>query len=128
MVGIVQVNVGVPGVLADDGGERVYSAIVKHPVPDGTVLWLSLANLAGDGQADLSVHGGPDKAVYAYPSEHLPRWADELDDELGDAAFGENLSTVGALESGGVDAFALAAGVVHIDQPAAHHAALEIKR
>ena len=98
MVGIVQVNVGVPGVLADDGGERVYSAIVKHPVPDGTVLWLSLANLAGDGQADLSVHGGPDKAVYAYPSEHLPRWADELDDELGDAAFGENLSTVGVLE------------------------------
>ena len=99
MVAIVQVNVGVPGVLADDGGERVYSAIAKHPVPDGTVLWLSLANLAGDGQADLSVHGGPDKAVYAYPSEHLPLWAEELDDELGDAPFGENLSTAGVLES-----------------------------
>jgi MOSC domain-containing protein YiiM len=104
MVAIVQVNVGVPGVLADDGGERVYSAIVKHPVPNGTVLWLSLANLAGDGQADLSVHGGPDKAVYAYPSEHLPMWAEELDDgDLGATAdgapFGENLSTVGALET-----------------------------
>ena len=98
VVEIVQVNVGVPRVLADDGGERVYSAIVKHPVPDGTVLWLSLANLAGDGQADLSVHGGPDKAVYAYPSEHLPRWAEELDDALGAAPFGENLSTLGALE------------------------------
>ena len=108
VVEIVQVNVGVPRVLADDGGERVYSAIGKQPVPDGTVLWLSLANLAGDAQADLSVHGGPDKAVYAYPSEHLPMWAEELDDhELDDriagkdagAPFGENLSTAGALEA-----------------------------
>jgi len=100
VVEIVQVNVGVPRVLADDGGERVYSAIVKHPVPDGTVLWLSLANLAGDGQADLSVHGGPDKAVYAYPSEHLPAWEEELGEAFGPAPFGENLSTVGVVEVG----------------------------
>ena len=99
VVEVVQVNVGTPQVLSDRGGERVYSAIAKAPVANGTVLWLSLANLTGDGQADLSVHGGPDKAVYAYPSEHLAPWAEELGEALGDAAFGENLSTRGALET-----------------------------
>ena len=69
-------------------------------VPVGTTLWLSIGNLAGDGQADLTVHGGPDKAVYAYPSEHLVEWSAELG-ELTDAApFGENLSTRGVLEAG----------------------------
>ncbi|MFN8027126.1 MAG: MOSC domain-containing protein [Acidimicrobiia bacterium] len=104
MIEIVQVNVGTPQVLADANGERVYSGIAKHPVPTGTVLWCSYGNLAGDGQADLSVHGGPDKAVYAYPSEHLPLWAAELDDAAiaampGTAPFGENLSTGGVLEA-----------------------------
>jgi hypothetical protein len=98
-IGIAQVNVGVPRLLAHRDGERVYSAIAKQPVAPGTVLWLSSGNLAGDAQADLSVHGGPDKAVYAYPSEHLPVWAEELGAPLGDAAFGENLSTRGVLES-----------------------------
>ena len=51
------------------------------------------------GQADLSVHGGPDKAVYAYPSEHLPLWEEELGHTLGPAPFGENLSTRGATEA-----------------------------
>ena len=62
------------------------------------MLWLSAINLTGDGQADLSVHGGLDKAVYAYPSEHLDAWSAELDEELGPAPFGENLSTIGGLE------------------------------
>jgi MOSC domain-containing protein YiiM len=62
------------------------------------VLWVSALNLAGDGQADLSVHGGVDKAVYAYPSEHLDPWTQELAEELGEAPFGENLSTFGVLE------------------------------
>jgi MOSC domain-containing protein YiiM len=108
MIEVVRVNVGTPKVLADANGERVYSGIAKRPVPTGTVLWLSYGNLAGDAQADLSVHGGPDKAVYVYPSEHLPLWADELEDStirgaIGDhpetAPFGENLSTVGVLEA-----------------------------
>lgn len=99
MIDVGAVNVGTPAVLADAGGERVYSGIAKRPVATGTVLWLSLVNLSGDGQADLSVHGGPDKALYAYPSEHLPAWEDELGEALGDAPFGENLSTVGALEA-----------------------------
>ena len=99
VVEIVSVNVGVPRVLAEGDGERVYSGIAKQPVPTGTTLWLSLLNLAGDGQADLTVHGGPDKAVYAYPSEHLTEWERELGAALGPAPFGENLSTRGVVEA-----------------------------
>jgi MOSC domain-containing protein YiiM len=96
---IVAVNVGAPRVLAEHDGERVYSGIAKQPVSIGTTLWLSTGNLAGDSQADLTVHGGPDKAVYAYPSEHLAPWTVELEEPLGPAAFGENLSTLGVLET-----------------------------
>jgi MOSC domain-containing protein YiiM len=104
MIEVVQVNVGTPQVLVDVNGERVYSGIAKRRVPTGRALWLSHGNLAGDAQADLSVHGGPDKAVYVYPSEHLSRWAEELaDPTIGGAPetapFGENLSTVGVLEA-----------------------------
>ena len=100
MIGLAAVTVGTPAVLAaTDDGQRVYSGIAKRPVAPGTVLWLSLVNLSGDGQADLSVHGGPDKAVYAYPSEHLPAWEADLGEALGDAPFGENLSTVGVVEA-----------------------------
>lgn len=112
-IGLAVVNVGAPTLLADASGTRVWSGIDKAPVADGVTLWLSSVNLAGDGQADLRVHGGPDKAVYAYPSEHLGPWARELDAEpvhpaphdtgqaggLGHAPFGENLSTVGVTES-----------------------------
>ncbi len=99
MIEVVTVNVGQPSVLAERNGTRIYSAIAKHPVPLGTRLWLSSGNLAGDAQADLSVHGGPEKAVYAYPSEHLPAWEADLGEALGDAPFGENLSTRGAMET-----------------------------
>lgn len=98
-VEVISVNVGVPAVLADEQHQRVYSAIAKRPVAEGTVLWLSIGNLAGDAQADLTVHGGPDKAVYSYPSEHLDRWSSELGEALGPAPFGENLSTVGVSET-----------------------------
>ncbi|NNN00358.1 MAG: MOSC domain-containing protein [Acidimicrobiaceae bacterium] len=99
MIEIVAVNVGVPRLLGQHQGTKVYSGIVKSPLPNGTSLWLSLFNLAGDGQADLSVHGGPDKAVYSYPSEHIPQWESDLGETLGEAPFGENLSTRGALEN-----------------------------
>jgi MOSC domain-containing protein YiiM len=95
---LASVNVGVPSLLATVRDEHVWSGIRKQPVDPASVLWLSSVNLAGDGQADLSVHGGVDKAVYAYPSEHLPAWAAELEEDLGPAPFGENLSTVGVLE------------------------------
>lgn len=103
VVGLRAVNVGRPAYLGTHRGRPVTSGIAKRPVPRGTAgLWLSVTNLEGDGQADLEVHGGPDKAVYAYPSEHLPRWAAELghadEADLGPAPFGENLSTAGWLE------------------------------
>ena len=92
---LVTVNVGKPAPL----GGGVTSAIRKQTVSPGTWLDLSSVNLAGDQQADLRVHGGPDKAVYAYPSEHLPAWRSDLGQPLADPApFGENLSTEGVTE------------------------------
>jgi len=97
-VDLVSVNVARPRVIgALRSGQPVLSGIGKRPV-DAAALFLDALNLEGDGQADLAVHGGPDKAVYAYPSEHLPRWNEELDVAFGPGTFGENLTTAGALE------------------------------
>lgn len=79
---------------------RVISAIGKIPVP-GRVAVRGI-NLEGDDQADRSVHGGPDKAVYAYASEDIAWWTTVLGRELGPGAFGENLTTAGVDISGAV--------------------------
>jgi len=97
-VGLVSVNVGLPKYLGQHRGNPVRSGIAKMPVTVDS-LWLDTLNLEGDAQADLRVHGGPDKAVYAYASEHLPAWSEELGEELGPAAFGENLTTSGVTEN-----------------------------
>ncbi len=94
---LVSVNVGRPQYLGQHRGRPVTSGIAKRPA-EAEFLWLDRLNLEGDGQADLEVHGGVDKAVYAYPSEHLPAWGEELGEELGPAAFGENLTTAGGTE------------------------------
>jgi MOSC domain-containing protein YiiM len=86
-----------PEYLGHFRGQPITSGIAKRPVT-AEYLGLDRLNLEGDAQADLEVHGGPDKAVYAYPSEHLPKWAAELGQELGPAPFGENLSTAGGTE------------------------------
>ncbi|CAA9542458.1 MAG: Uncharacterized protein conserved in bacteria [uncultured Thermomicrobiales bacterium] len=98
-VGLVSVNVAEPTIIGTSRGRPVLSAIGKRPVV-ATTIRLSTLNLDGDRQADLTVHGGPDKAVYAYPSEHLPRWNAELgvDPPFGIGTFGENLTTSGWLE------------------------------
>jgi MOSC domain-containing protein YiiM len=76
----------------------VTTAIFKHAV-DGRVRVNEL-NLEGDAQADLTVHGGWSKAVYAYPTEHYEYWRSELPEmELGDSQFGENLTTHGLIET-----------------------------
>jgi MOSC domain-containing protein YiiM len=93
----VSVNVLLPEYLGDHRGQPISSGIAKRPVT-AEFLWLDRLNLEGDAQADLEVHGGPDKAVYAYPSEHLSKWAAELGQDLGPAPFGENLSTAGGTE------------------------------
>ena len=97
-VGLVTVNVAGPEVIGRHRGHPILSAIRKRPVP-GPVLRLDDLNLEGDRQADLRVHGGPDKAVYAYPSEHFAAWSEELGQPLGPGAFGENLTTAGVVES-----------------------------
>lgn len=90
---IVSLNVGLPRPVVWKG-RRIMTGIFKDPV-EGRV-GLRRDNLDGDGQADLSVHGGPEKAVYAYPSEHYPFWRRELELEtLPWGAFGENLTTEG---------------------------------
>jgi MOSC domain-containing protein YiiM len=79
-------------------GDVIRTSIFKTPV-EGRV-WVGATNVAGDEQSDLSVHGGPEKAVYAYPSEHYSLWQRELDlDRLPWASFGENLTTTGLRES-----------------------------
>src|SRR5215470_14852392 len=88
---IVSVNVGLPREIVWKG-VTVRTAIFKEPVA-GAVAIREL-NLAGDQQADLSVHGGSDKAVYAYPAEHYEYWRKQLPDvSLSWGAFGENLTT-----------------------------------
>lgn len=90
---VVSVNVGLPRTVRWRGRD-VSTAIFKQPV-DGRVL-LRRLNLAGDRQADLSVHGGADKAVYGYPIEHYAYWRKELGaEELPLGAFGENLTVEG---------------------------------
>jgi MOSC domain-containing protein YiiM len=96
-VKIISVNVGLPRIVLANG-EPVSTAIFKEPVR-GRVMLRTL-NLDGDRQADLTVHGGPDKAVYLYPSEHYEFWKRELPDtELPYGMFGENLTSEGLLET-----------------------------
>lgn len=86
---VVSVNVGLPRTVRWKGRD-VTTGIFKEPV-EGRIPLRPL-NLDGDGQADLSVHGGAAKAVYAYPLEHYAFWYDELGEELRFGAFGENLT------------------------------------
>jgi MOSC domain-containing protein YiiM len=93
---IVSLNVGLPRIV-EWNGEPVATGIFKEPV-QGTVMLRTL-NLDGDRQADLSVHGGVSKAVYAYPVEHYEFWKKELPDmELPYGMFGENFTTKGLFE------------------------------
>jgi MOSC domain-containing protein YiiM len=90
---LVSVNVGTPQQLSVRRGRPMMSAIAKHPV-DGRVR-VEGVNVAGDAQADLRVHGGPDKAVYAYAREDSSWWEDVLGIDIPDGMFGENLTTEG---------------------------------
>lgn len=99
LVELVSVNVAEPQIIGAFRGKPITSGIAKQPVTQDT-LHLDWLNLAGDRQADLRVHGGRDKAVYAYPAEHIERWNAELTPETpyGPGTFGENLTTRGWLE------------------------------
>lgn len=91
---VVSVNVGQPRQISVRRGRPFMSSIVKDPV-EGRVRATG-ANLEGDRQADLTVHGGADKAVYVYASEDIAWWAQALErPEVGPGWFGENLTTEG---------------------------------
>jgi len=93
---IVSLNVGMPREVTWHG-RTVTTGIYKEPVA-GRVALRKL-NLEGDGQADLTVHGGEYKAVYCYPLEHYSYWKKELGRELPMGMFGENFTTEGLLEN-----------------------------
>jgi MOSC domain-containing protein YiiM len=99
-------------------GRTVTTAIYKQPVV-GRIALRKL-NLDGDRQADLTVHGGQDKAVYCYPIEHYEYWKEELPNrELAAAIFGENFTTEGLLENSlhlG-DRFSVGSAEVVVTQP-----------
>jgi len=93
---IISLNIALPRIVEWNGGP-VATGIFKEPVQ--VPVMLRTLNLDGDRQADLSVHGGVSKAVYAYPSEHYEFWEKELPDmELPYGMFGENFTTKGMLE------------------------------
>ena len=90
---VISVNVGLPRTV-EWHGALVETGIFKEPV-SGSVP-LRRLNFDGDRQADLTVHGGPYKAVYAYPVEHYPVWkAEHPELEFPFGAFGENLTVEG---------------------------------
>lgn len=96
-IGVRAVAVGKPSVIGQNRKGDVVSGIRKRLVMT-EIVQVGALNIEGDGQADLRNHGGPDKAVYCYPAEHLPFWKSELGYEAEEAPFGENLSTLGITE------------------------------
>ena len=117
MAKILSVNVGLPRQVVSDG-QTVTTGIFKTPV-SGRIKVRKL-NLEGDGQADLSVHGGQNKAVYAYPSEHYAYWRRELPGmDLPWGMFGENLTIEGLTEDDAHigDQLQIGSAVLMVTQP-----------
>jgi MOSC domain-containing protein YiiM len=110
------VNVGAPRHLEWEGRiveTSIWKQPVKGPVP------VRGMNLRGDDQADRRVHGGPDKAVYAYSSEDYVWWASTLGNELTPGIFGENL-TVSGLALGGAlvgERWQVGSTILEVSQP-----------
>jgi MOSC domain-containing protein YiiM len=113
---VESVNVGLPREVAV-GDHLVLTAIWKEPV-EGRVP-VAGVNLRGDDQADREVHGGPDKAVYAYAADDIEWWEAELGTTLGSAPFGENLTVRGMPVSGAVigERWAVGSALLEVAQP-----------
>lgn len=114
---LISVNVGRPRPVPHEG-RVVSTGIFKEPVAGP--VFLRRLNLDGDGQADLRVHGGADKAVYAYPFEHYAFWAGELGrNDFSHGQFGENFTITGWLEDAVCigDEFRIGAARVQVSQP-----------
>ncbi len=114
---LISIQVGTPRAVQIDSQE-ISTGIFKMPVKKR--VQLHSLNLEGDQQADLSVHGGQDKTVYVYPSEHYPFWKKELPGvELPWGAFGENFTTAGLTEDSVFigDRFTIGTAEVVVTQP-----------
>jgi MOSC domain-containing protein YiiM len=93
---VLSVNIGLPRKVLFNG-QTITTAIFKDPVKGP--IYLREINLDGDKQADLTVHGGVDKAVYSYPTEHYDYWRKQFPNvDLMMGMFGENFSTEGSME------------------------------
>ncbi len=113
---VVGVHVGRPRTV-HAGRASVTTAIWKDRVP-GRVAVRGI-NLDGDDQADRSVHGGPDKAVYVYALEEVRTWEDELGRGLGESPFGQNLTTQGIDVSSALigERWAIGSTLLEVAQP-----------
>ena len=94
---LMATSVGKPAFLGEWQGEPVTSSIRKTPLSVSAIAVDNL-NVFGDEQSDLTVHGGVDKAVYAYPADHWPWWQSVAGFAPAIAGFGENLTVKGATE------------------------------
>ncbi|MDR6554192.1 MOSC domain-containing protein [Paenibacillus qinlingensis] len=113
---ITSINVGLPQTIAYRGKELT-TGIYKTPVSSS--LFVSKIQIEGDGQADLTVHGGVDKAICVYPEEHYAYWETLRGYKLDVATFGENL-TIRGLQEHEVrigDTFAIDEVIVQVSQP-----------
>ncbi|QEH36805.1 6-N-hydroxylaminopurine resistance protein [Aquisphaera giovannonii] len=113
---VVSLSVGLPRQVEWEGS-TVLTSIFKEPVDRR--LRVSRLNFEGDEQSDLTVHGGVDKAVYAYPAEHYDAWRRELPEvEFSWAAFGENLTVEGLFEDVRIgDRFRIGTAEFAVTQP-----------
>ncbi|CAH1385852.1 MOSC domain-containing protein [Candidatus Nitrotoga sp. M5] len=120
---LISIQVGLPKTLgtsnaSDPMDQEWTTGFFKEPVSGP--IWAGKTNLAGDGQADLRVHGGPDKAINVYPIEHYAFWQTDLAyKELHNGAFGENFTVSGVLETEACigDIYELGDALVQISQP-----------
>ena len=114
---LLSVNVGRPRLIAFHG-VTVSSAIAKRPC--GGPVMVRALNVDGDRQANLDVHGGEHKAVYAYPFEHYAYWREALGrDDLAHGQFGENFTVQGLLEEDVCigDRYRVGRAVLEVTQP-----------
>lgn len=114
---LISVNTGKP-TLVEINGNQVNTGIYK--TPQSGKVWLTKSNLAGDGQADLTVHGGEFQAVYSYPVEHYAYWQKVLGKSiLPYGTFGENFTVSGLLEDDVYigDVFSVGSAVIQATMP-----------
>lgn len=117
---LLSVNVGQPSQIGERAGAPVISAIRKAPVATDTINILA-ETLEGDRVADLTVHGGVSKAIYAYPKDNWDWWTNEVGLSCRAGAFGENLTLEGATEHDIQvgDRFSWGEAVLEVSQPRA---------